>query len=182
MILNNNYYIVRHGESENNVTDTESSKLENKDQFGLTQIGKETMEKEAKNYNDFDIIYTSPFRKAKETAKIFAEYSKCPCTEDLRLREVDMGDFELQGYAKTDQFRSENSKHIPFPNGESLADTEKRVIEFFNENNQKHKNMKILIVGHGGTIKTIFAYLNINIGWELYKKEYNYGRRVLKLK
>ena len=87
-MIQNNFFIVRHGESENNLLKIDSSKLENKDQFGLSEKGKTEIEIEAKKYTDFDFIITSPFRRAKETAMIFAQNSQCDVIENELLSEV----------------------------------------------------------------------------------------------
>jgi len=40
--------------------------------YGLTDEGKDVVAKEAKNYKDFDLIFSSPFRRKRETAAYFA--------------------------------------------------------------------------------------------------------------
>jgi broad specificity phosphatase PhoE len=94
----NKYFIVRHGESENNILEIDCSKLENKDKFGLTEKGKKEAESEAQKYRNLDLIITSPFRRTKEAAMIFAKTSQCEVIEDELLSEVDFGDFELCKY------------------------------------------------------------------------------------
>ena len=46
-MISNTYYIVRHGESENNVLEIESSPMKNKDLHGLTEKGKKEVCEEA---------------------------------------------------------------------------------------------------------------------------------------
>ena len=53
-MIQNHFYIVRHGESENNLLGIDSSRLENKDQYGLSENGRKETEVEAKKYIDFD--------------------------------------------------------------------------------------------------------------------------------
>ena len=56
-MTNNNYFIVRHGESENNLLVIDSTKLENKDQFSINEKGeKETKIEDRKDKRDAGIL------------------------------------------------------------------------------------------------------------------------------
>ena len=172
MVIQNHFYLIRHGESENNVLEIESSKIENKGQFGLTEKGKRIISKEASKYNSFDRIFSSPFRRATETAKIFSECVNCPVVEDNRLREVDAGIYELKDYEELHLFYKKNGLDTPVPNGESLNQARDRAINFIEDINNMLKDEKILIVTHGHIIKAICAYLVPDFDW----KEYQIGR------
>lgn len=157
----NKYFIVRHGESENNLLEIDCSKLENKDKFSLTEKGKKEAEPEAQKYRNFDLIITSPFRRAKETAMIFAKTSQCEVIEDELLSEVDFGDFELCKYEKSDAFFDKHGdESIPYPNGESLIDAQKRVNDFLEKTNQAYNDKNILIVTHGHIALFLIEQLN----------------------
>ena len=58
----NHFFAIRHGESENNVLGIDSTKLENKYQFSLSEHGRKEIEIEAERFKDFDLIISSPFR------------------------------------------------------------------------------------------------------------------------
>lgn len=182
MNITNQYFVVRHGESENNVLQVDSSKLENKDKFGLTEKGrKETLE-EAQKFIDFDLIFSSPFKRTKETSHIFAETSQCEVIEHDLLREVCVGDFEFCEYGLSDAFfEKHNDKSIPFPNGESLLDGEKRAVEFFDDINQKYNNKKILIVTHGWIVLFLLEYTQKDFDRKKYLAEYDEARKVVRL-
>lgn len=157
----NQFFIVRHGESENNLLGIDSSKLENKDQFGLTAKGKKEAQIEAKIFNSFDLIISSPFRRAKETASIFAQTTLCEIIEDELLAEVCVGDFELCKYEESDAFyEAHGDESIPYPNGESLLDAQKRTVEFLEQTNQSYSNKKILIVTHGHIALFLLEHLD----------------------
>ena len=66
----NTYFVMRHGESKNNLTDEISSAFNNDD--GLTEKGKEEVKKSAELLKNkkIDLIITSPFLRTKETAEI----------------------------------------------------------------------------------------------------------------
>lgn len=136
---------------------------------------------EARQLEHLDHIFTSPFRRTRETAEIFAKHSKCEIKEDARLREIDVGDFELCNYELTDAFAKNNEKHIPYPNGESFNEAKKRVIEFFDQTNQTYRGKKILIVTHGYPVQVILEYVVKNFDRDEHQKQYNCARRVFKI-
>lgn len=181
MKIQNNYFLVRHGESENNVLNIESSHLKNKDQFGLTENGKKYTQKEAQKYKNFDHIFSSPFRRAYETAEIFAQASHCKVIQDERIREVDVGDFELQDYEIVDQFYRDNPDNIPCPNGESLEEVKVRSLNFFEEINKKYKDKKILIVSHGYNVHQILKHIVKGFNWKEYQKTHSQARKVFEV-
>jgi len=176
------FFVVRHGESENNILEIESSKLENKDQFGLSENGKRETEIEAQKFKDIDIIITSPFRRAKETAIRFARTSQCDITENELLREVDVGDYELCKYEITESYFKEHGESVPFPNGESFADVRRRTIEFFEIANQIYNGKKILIVTHGWNVFCFLEHTDETFDGERYLNEYDGARKVVELK
>ncbi len=158
-IFNNQYFVCRHGEAENNVLGIDTCKPESELKYGLTENGKSVAQKNVQNFSDFDLIITSPFRRTKETAAIFAAASNCDMIEDERLKEFDCGIFDMQKYEKTDAFIKENEhkgENFQFPEGESLHEIKTRLQNFFQDVNQKYKNKKILIVSHGSPIECIF--------------------------
>ncbi len=160
----NKIFIVRHGESENNLLEIDCSKPENKDMFGLTEAGRKQTEKEAKKIDDFDLIITSPFRRAVETANIFASYSHCEIIENELLSEVNYGDLDLCSYKKSAAWHEENGSDnsVPFPNGESLLDVKQRAIDFLQWLNQSYSEKKILIVTHGHVVLFLQEILDEN--------------------
>ena len=180
-LLKNNFFLIRHRESENNVLKIESSKLENKNQFGLSKTGKQKTAAEAKKYTHFDLIITSPFRRAKETASYFSHTSGCEIIEDDRIREVDAAAFELCSYNKAEFFIENNSKETSFPEGESLQQAQDRVIEFFEAINHQYNNKNILIVSHGYPLEVMLFHVYKDFDWEKYLKEYDRARKVFKI-
>lgn len=146
----NQFYVVRHGRAENNDLQIISCKYETQEPYGLNQNGKETVLQEAKKNNDFTVIYTSPFRRAMETASFFSDAAQCDVIEDMRLKEFDTGTLDMQ---PMEAFSSAMKEHkeidYVFENGESFFNVSERLIDFVTEINSKHNNEKILIVTHG---------------------------------
>ena len=181
----NNISIVRHGESENNVLEIDCSKLENRDLYGLTERGRKQIGTEARKFKEFDLILTSPFRRAVETADIFALNSQCEVIEDELLKEVDYGDLELCAYKESNAWFVENGSDdsIPFPNGESFLDAKQRTDEFLKVVNQTYLNRKILIVTHGHIVLFLLELLTENFDMHRALDNYddNESRKVVEI-
>ncbi|MBU0578061.1 phosphoglycerate mutase family protein [Patescibacteria group bacterium] len=148
--LQNQFYVVRHGKAQNNELDIVSCKLKTQEEYGLTQEGKGVISNEAQQYKDFDIIFTSPFRRTQETASFFAKTSDCDVILDDRLVEFDVGDLDLKSFELyRDARRQHKENDYVYKNGESLSDAYNRLIDFIDDVNSQYKNKKILIVSHG---------------------------------
>ncbi len=121
-----------------------------------------------KNKIEFDYIYSSPLKRALDTAKIVAGNKNIII--DKRLMEMNFGDYE--GHMINDLMNMNPSYYDMMwnkpqdfdrlPNGESYEEVLERIDDFFNE--LKNLNCEnIMIVTHGMYLILIFAYiLNIN--------------------
>ncbi|MDD2935381.1 MAG: class I tRNA ligase family protein [Candidatus Pacebacteria bacterium] len=149
----NKYFVMRHGEAENNTLNVSSTKKEN--QHHLTEKGRtqvtEAIEK-IKN-NKIDLIISSPFVRTRETAEIVADgigFDKNQIIFDERLIEAQVGDFEgkdISEYRNSTKSLEEKFLQTP-PNGESLTELKNRVGDFIYEIDKKYSNKNILIVTH----------------------------------
>jgi isoleucyl-tRNA synthetase len=147
----NKYFLMRHGEAEHNTLDIYSS---DPNTYSLTEKGKEDVQKTAKELKKMDVIYSSPFLRAKETAELLAETINFPKEKiiyDQRLGEYNFG--ELSGQKVEDVNKIFQSSSWQFdsklPGGESSQDAKNRFGEFLYEIDKKHKNENVLIVSHG---------------------------------
>ncbi len=152
--------LVRHGE-----TDYNAKKL----WIGATDIplnnaGREQarllaqrMEKEK-----IDVIFSSPLKRAKETAEIIsARYGKAVVFSD-KLRERNFGVYEGTPLGKMRE-AVENSGllfHLFRPEaGESDYDVHERVVPFLEKIMREHAGKTVLIVSHGVVIMEMLFYL-----------------------
>ena len=101
--LRNDFYIVRHGKAKNNMLGIESCKMETQILYGLIPEGKKAVEEEAKRYTEFDLIFSSPFRRTQETAAYFEKTSRCEIFLDNRLVDIDLGDFDQSSYEASNE-------------------------------------------------------------------------------
>ncbi|MDO4500100.1 MAG: histidine phosphatase family protein [Erysipelotrichaceae bacterium] len=155
-----NIYLARHGQTRYN-----KKKL----MQGLTDEPlNETGRKQAKDKNEvlkgikFDAIYTSPLKRAIETASIIADTDESKIIKDERIIEVDFGKYELRNYFLLG-LRMTLYWAFPefFKNPESVESTDsmiKRASSFLKElENKDYDN--VLIVCHGGIIRALRGYL-----------------------
>ena len=94
----NKYFVMRHGEAEQNVKDILNSKLET-NYYHLTEKGKKQVLTATKKMvkEKIDIIFSSDLLRAKETSEIIAdslEIGRDKIIFDKRIREVNFGIFD----------------------------------------------------------------------------------------
>ena len=152
-------YIIRHGQSVDNATGTISGPTAPLSDLGRVQaksIGQKLLEIGI----GFDVVYSSTFQRASETARIICnELGIEVIIFDKRLREGDAG--ILTGRRFDDLTKEERSffdstlvnLDTRIPGGESNNEQMMRTKEAFLEIIENHpEESTILIVGHGGTL------------------------------
>jgi len=168
-----NIYVVRHGESEENVKGTFYGKTDCK----LSDKGKVQslfLRDKLKDIN-FNKVYYSPTKRAVETLDLIYDNKNSQKSCDKRLCEINFGNFEGKNYTELLELYEEECKlwerdWISFtpPNGESYLDLYKRVEEFMDEL-LKESYENVLIVSHGGPIRAIYTYVmnkNLEMFWK----------------
>ncbi len=151
----NKYFVMRHGETTTNLKNLVSTVMNSGGH--LTDEGKrktrgmgELLKKEG-----IDMIFTSPFNRGKETAKIMQEIldiSNENVCEDKRLGEMNVKSYEGKTWT---EYHNDFPKTPEYFNkakdeDESLKDVKKRMMDFLFELEEKYENKKILIITHGG--------------------------------
>jgi isoleucyl-tRNA synthetase len=149
----NTYTMMRHGESDSNVQNIVSYKVQ--DEIHLTEKGRTQVLATAGRLKGkgIDLIIASPVLRTKETAQIVAKSLGIPDEEiiyDARIAEVNTGDFN--GCA-IDTYRTYFTSTLekftkPSPNGENLEQMKARIAEFLYEIDTKYKDKNILLVTH----------------------------------
>ena len=112
---------------------------------GLSALGKKQalQLKELTKAKKFDMIFCSDLKRTIETAKI--AFTETPIV-DKRLRECNYGDFEGKPSNVIDAEILQRLK-LPFPNGESYGDVEKRIRSFLSDLGI-YNGKRIAIVAH----------------------------------
>lgn len=156
----NVYVAVRHGESQSNIEQITSTSANIASSDHLTESGRAQVLETAKGLKEnggVDIIFTSPFARTRETAKILAKELGVSETHVLledRLREIDTGIFDgkkLKGYESFFERFEDRFDNAP-EGGETLNDVKHRTGALLYELESRYSGKRILLVSHGRTI------------------------------
>ena len=152
-----NLFVIRHGQVPSNVEGIVSGwNDEELTEKGISQANQ--IRDKLKNIQ-FDVVYSSPVNRAKQTAMIVAPQNEI--LYDARLAERDPG--TLLGQARENIDKSSwNSLDTEWtPEGaETLASGLKRVKNILNEINEKCEHQTVLIVTHNFISKCIWILEN----------------------
>lgn len=151
--------LVRHGATDFNNKNIYFGKTDIKlNTRGIQEILKT---KEILKTVDYDVIFSSPLSRAKETA-LYINYKNLELKFDKSLEEIDFGIFEGLSFEEIEkQYPQELSKleknweSYDYKTGETPINFQKRVVEFV-KSLDKDKN--ILLVTHWGVINCILSY------------------------
>lgn len=155
----NVFYVVRHGETENN----RAKRLSGWIDTPLTDRGLEPTKAVIKKLSNIQIdeIYSSDAGRAFVTAYVVARglnFAK-EIKRLAGLREVNYGDAANMLSAKAYELYPEldrNTHYVP-PNGESLDHMQKRVFQTLSDLNKEHTDKTIVLVCHSGVMAALHA-------------------------
>ena len=169
--LNNQYFILRHGESRANSEGIIVGTPENGiSKYGLTDEGRAQVDRtisKAKSDELLDSktrIVSSDFKSAFESAGIAGQLldSKYSVEPEPKMRARDFGDFELQSnthYQTVWDNDAQDSSHTS-DNVESADAVMQRVTEFMWSLESYYKDQTFLLVAHGDTLQILLAAFN----------------------
>jgi broad specificity phosphatase PhoE len=130
-------------------------------------------------------LYTSPLRRARETAEIIGDALGMPVVPDERLKEYDFGDITgltwaqiKQQYPHVVQRWTEALESLEIPGEEGNAPFRARVAAAFGEIVARHAEGPVGVVAHGGTLG---AYLNYLIGLSSRFSPFRFGNGSLSI-
>lgn len=158
----NNFWILRHTEAQHILSGLIASGPERGKRVSLlTKKGVHDAERVAQKLRNkkIHVIYSSPYKRARQVAKIIAKTTGAKIIIDERLRELDAGIFNWRKVGEHKKFFKsplEEFSKTP-PEGENLTDVKKRMFAFLRDVNQKHRRKNILIVGHGDPLWVLEA-------------------------
>jgi alpha-ribazole phosphatase len=132
----------------------------------LSPSGRQQAEELARALEDIPLaaVYTSPLRRALETASpIAGRHGLDPLVHD-GLRELDFGRFEGERYEDLERrdpatFRAwmSDPTGVRFPGGEAFSDLLSRVMSAADEVRNRHHGSCVAVVAHGGVTRAILA-------------------------
>lgn len=159
-------YFIRHGETDWNIV----KRLQGATDIPLNENGEELAKKTFEGMKDiaFDMIFTSPLKRAYRTAELVRGERDIPIITDERIREICFGDYEglvskSEGYSIPDPdfkfFFTKTDCYKTPPNGEPIASLLARTKKFLEELKTREdlKDKTILVSSHGAAVRALLS-------------------------
>ncbi|MDE2292979.1 MAG: 2,3-diphosphoglycerate-dependent phosphoglycerate mutase [Elusimicrobia bacterium] len=162
--------LVRHGQSQWNLENRFTGWVD----VPITELGAEEAHKAGRMLKDvrFDVAFTSALQRAQQTLDIILEETGqkgLPVVKDQALNERHYGDLQGLNKAETAKKFGDEQVHIwrrsydvrP-PGGESLEDTAKRALPFFESRilPEVKAGKNVLVSAHGNSLRAIVMKLD----------------------
>lgn len=157
------FYLIRHGEAENNVRHILDS-LPQAGEYHLTERGRERVASSAEFLvgEQPEMLYCSPILRTRETAAIIAEKTGLTPVIDERLAEIGFGAFNngsQQEYRK--KYPEPTMRFAPGEDDgtEGLMHLRARMQDFLKEMVAQNDGKKIVVVSHGDPLEQFHGLL-----------------------
>ncbi len=131
----------------------------------LSDTGWRQMRQTVGDHAPWQGVVTSPLRRCADFARSLGERLEIPVTVDERLREMSFGTWEGRTAAEIMRFDGDhltrfwqNPLKNPPPQGEHLHTVHQRVTAAWQALIDGNPNRHLLLVAHGGVIRTIIAH------------------------
>lgn len=108
--------------------------------------------------SSYELIITSPLKRAKQTAQIIAERNHIPIIEMSQFIERSYGDAE----GLTQEERITKYPDLNYPNQESRESLSERVMLGLQKVQSEQDVKKLILVAHGAVINAILAVISNN--------------------
>jgi probable phosphoglycerate mutase len=111
-----------------------------------------------------DFVYTSDLVRAHETAEIVAARLGADVVARSELREIDVGDWEGLTWPEIEERHPEGARSWHehghgWKSGETYDQLGERIIAALRRIAADHPAQRVLVVGHGGTVRAIRAFI-----------------------
>ncbi|GAP62180.1 probable phosphoglycerate mutase [Ardenticatena maritima] len=186
-------WLIRHGETEANA----SGRLQGQTDTPLSARGRDQAAQLAARlarlarHAPFAALYTSDLQRAAQTAAIIGQALGLEPHPDSRLREGDLGAWTGKTFEEVRRAFPEecayiqrtNDPHHPRGGGESYVQMQTRIVAAINEYAARHPGERILVVSHGGVLRTYLAHvlhLPLEHAWRLHLGNTGISRVVFK--
>ena len=156
-------YLIRHGTTDNNKNGIFQGTIDSE----LGRQGIEQAECLGERLRDvrLDAIYTSPLKRARQTAEAIGKYHNLIPIEDKRLMEINGG--ELEGYSSERNTRlypeqmyylDARPSLFQAPGGESSRELYDRMVEGIGSIAKRHSGGNLAVISHGFAIQLYLGY------------------------
>ncbi|MCH5138644.1 alpha-ribazole phosphatase [Clostridiaceae bacterium UIB06] len=172
-----NLYFVRHGETEHNKNQCYYGSID-VDITGKGVLQAQKGSEKLKNIN-FNKVYVSELKRAEQTANILMEGRQVELIKDKRINEINFGAFEGKSHKEIKEFYSDewklwcdDWKGFTPPEGECYIQFYDRIKSFMDDILKLDED-NVLIVTHGGVIRSVYCYLlggNLDFFWSFGSK------------
>jgi len=161
--------LVRHGETEGNSAERFCGWTD----VGLSDVGLRQAERLGDRLasENISIVYSSNLRRALQTAEVITSRHELGVIACHELREIDFGSVEGLTYGEISQKYPDLVRSwfnwdfsFRFPDGESIADVNNRVICFLHRLEEHAKEETIVVAAHSGVLRLLICNL---LGLEL---------------
>lgn len=164
-------YIVRHGETDWN----KKRRVQGHSDIPLNEYGIHLAKETAEGLKDtrFDVAYTSPLKRARQTAQIILGERKIPLYEEERVKEMGFGEYEglcCAGQNKDEKseefqkFFGDTANFIPARHGETIEQVNKRTEDFLKEMCARKdlEGKNVLVSTHGAAMTSLLNHIRNN--------------------
>ena len=154
-------YLVRHGETVQN----RANVIQGQQPGELSPLGLQQRERLAERLRTlhFDAIYSSDLKRTRDTLVPYLTAVGEPVvTYSELIRERAFGDLEgFPGEKYVELLHQAGMSRVEYrpPNGENFHDLKARTDSFVKSIQEQHRGESILLMTHGGTIRTLLAFL-----------------------
>jgi alpha-ribazole phosphatase len=147
------FYLLRHGETEWNAQNRFCGRTD----VPLSDAGRRQAHRLGERLKSMpiEVLYSSPLKRALETARVISGITGLKPTVDERLAEINYGQWEgktLEEILKDDPavFRawSADPGRVAPAGGESGIEAQQRVVPFLDELARKHRGQHVAVVFH----------------------------------
>ena len=165
-------YIIRHGETDWN----RIHRVQGRTDIPLNEYGRHLAEETADGMKDLsiDLCYTSPLKRARETAQIILRDRAVPIFDDARIQEMSFGSYEGMcsggenkdaGSEAFQRFFTDTAAYLPPEDGESVAELYERTGGFLRElcERQDLREKHILVSTHGAAMTALLNRIKGNV-------------------
>lgn len=155
-------FLIRHGETPLNREERVQGFMD----VELNDLGRRQAEAIAASLREEKVqtVYSSPLRRALETAHLIAESHGLSVVTDNRLKELNQGvleglTYEIMRKDYGDLLKEWRKKPatLRMPGGESMEELQARCWDFVQKLAQDHPNGTIVVVSHGFAIRTVLC-------------------------
>jgi broad specificity phosphatase PhoE len=154
--------LVRHGETDWN----RERRFQGHADPPLNETGRDQARAlaEALGREKIDAVYTSDLARARETAEILAAPLGADVVVLRDLREIDVGEWQGLTWAEIEErfpegVRAWRERGYGWEQGESYERLGERVVAALRRIAAGHPSQRVLVVGHGGTVRATRAFV-----------------------